>query len=159
MPPASATMAPPMTSAQLRMVSTTPIRIRVGNGSSTLNSAKMRVHAGPDEGRQLAGEEDDVGLGDVEKAGEVVRHRLLGRRRMDFDDLEPLQPERLLGGGGPGGIDPAIAPLTGLGVGPVGVTRHPCPRSDAPSASPRRSWSAPHRFWSTRPTGVWSCPR
>ena len=45
-PPVSATMTPPMTTAQLRMASTVPIRIRVGSGSSTLNSAKMRVKAG-----------------------------------------------------------------------------------------------------------------
>ena len=84
--------------------------------------------AGADEGGQLAREEDEVLAGDLVEGREVVRHRLLRRRRAELDDLEAFEPERLLGGRGAGRLDPSLPFLPALGVGLVGVARQDSPR-------------------------------
>ena len=85
-------------------------------------------HAGADEGRQLAGEHDHVDARDVVEGGKVVGHRLARRGAAQADDLQALQPERLLRGRAAGRVDHALPADARLAVGPVGVARHRGPR-------------------------------
>jgi len=79
------------------------------------------------EGRQLPGEEDDVRLRNPVEGRKVIRHRFLWGYRSELNDLETLQPQRLLGGRRPSGLDLPFTTLAGVRIGAVGKTRQAGP--------------------------------